>query len=1375
MSDDPKQPPARQADLGTVVQPPTAPSAPAAPPATAPRQGDLGTVVQPPTSPSAPAAPARQADLGTMVQPATVQGPAPAGRPPTSPTVRERGDGDSFVGQVLGGYEVVRKLAEGGMGVVYEGRHTKLGRRGAIKLLKLEYCQSDDVVERFYQEARAVNEIHHENIVDIYDFGRDADGRVFFVMEFLEGESLGARLARGPLTFAEALPILEQVIRALKAAHDKGFVHRDLKPDNIWLKHRDDGTVDVRLLDFGIAKLVGLEGAKEKLTRTGAIIGTPTYMSPEQINGAATVDARTDVYSLGIIVYELFAGVTPFQGESLAAIITGHLFTEPPPLTELPPALGVPETLPQIIGRMLAKDVGERYQSVSEVLSDLRAVAQQREPTVASRLDRERPRTQATGIPSASERAAVPVAAPARRRWLLPVAGLLVAAGGAAAAVVVMGGGDKGAATPAPAARAVDGGAPSTGPDRATPTPTPAAPAIDYDQVGRDARVVLRTSLGDTEPRVRAHGSDGVGAIKDGESEPKLLTLATSDPDAEVRGHAAAALGALGATGARKALRGAEDDAARPLRAWYAGALARLGDKDARKRLIKYAQDKDLAVAFRAAMVLAEISPAGDDDAIDALTRLAAREAELNDVAPYAGAVLLTRLAALQHDRARDVLYQLVDGGDELARLAAAEGLAKLGDEAALPALKRTLDDPASRNRLVAAVALIPLGDYAGYDLLNEKLRDQDPEARRLAARGLGEIGETASVPALLPLLQDADGTVRVASAVALVFIVGLDPRLLAQASVDWAKGALASEDWAVRQAAAGVLGDMDEAAAVPLLAQAILDPDRNVRRAAARSARKMKSPDAAKAVADAALAEQDPEVQADQVRALGTIADVATRPALEQLARDDGSVGVLASGSLIAVGEMTAKARLDQAIVDRKVELRQTAVEAAVLANNPVVVPTLATGVQDRVFDVRFASAEGLARYKAEAAVATPVLEEGLRQKNLGIQGRARAALLGFGQAPAAGAGPAELLGSPDPAIRESAALELAALPWDQARPLVRRMLADPDARVRERALDVVETGAPAQRPEAIKLYKTVLDDASPAVRAKAQGRLARIAPPVAAPTTRPTPTPTPASPPDAGAAPAITPDAGAAQAPADTTGVDAAAAEAESARAEAVAAAAALAPIATELETALAAPAEDDEDIKNVKVLVRSAKDVRDQVNEARDRAKRAAAKAEAEAKATPSPAAEARAAEARRAADEADALAKATVAATEKLDDRADEYAASEESNVEMLVTAADAAIASGKLSDARRDLDKAAKQASASGTAYPPIKFSYGRLYDAQAKRAKDPADKRKLLEKAQQSYDAFVASGSGPKVARARERSEEIAEELAELDASQETE
>jgi serine/threonine-protein kinase len=403
------------------------------------------------------------------------------------------------------------------------------------------------VTERFYQEARAVNSIRHENIVDIYDFGRDPYGRVFFVMEYLEGEPLSSRIRRGALPWSEAYPILDQTLRALKAAHDKGFVHRDLKPDNIWLKYVD-GRIQVKLLDFGIAKLVGTESPQEKLTKTGSVIGTPHYMSPEQINGSRDIDHRTDLYALGVITYEMFAGVTPFVGETLQAIMTGHLFKEPPRLAEMPPILGVPAPVAEIVDRMLVKDATGRYDNAADVLSDLYDVHRNQRPQKAETLSRVRPtRVPGAGGAPGAGYVPAPVAQPRGKGKLVAVIGAVAAAGLAVGGIAIWKSQED--SPPPTTTTTVTTGTPAAT-EAPKPPPPPAEKPLDYDAIRKDAQTLLRASLKEAEPAVRVQGSDALGKIKDQPAVPALTELTEKDPDAEVRGHASEALGTIGAQGA---------------------------------------------------------------------------------------------------------------------------------------------------------------------------------------------------------------------------------------------------------------------------------------------------------------------------------------------------------------------------------------------------------------------------------------------------------------------------------------------------------------------------------------------------------------------------------------------------------------------------------------------------------------------------------------------------------------------------------------------------------------------------------------------------------------------------------------------------------
>lgn len=272
----------------------------------------------------------------------------------------------------LGPYRIVRQIGQGGMGMVYEAVHEGISRRVAIKLLRSEYAHNSQVAQRFFNEARAANLIDHPALVQISEFGQLPDGSTYLVMELLKGENLARRLRRvGALPLPWVLRIGCQLAEALCAAHQKGVVHRDLKPENVMLVPDSAvaGGERVKLLDFGIAKLAE---AGPNRTATSALMGTPKYMSPEQARGAGSVDEKTDVYALGVMLFELLGGRPPFEGES-GELIAQHLYVPAPPLTSLLPTLS--PVVAQLIGRLLEKDKLKRptmataYRELQEQLS----------------------------------------------------------------------------------------------------------------------------------------------------------------------------------------------------------------------------------------------------------------------------------------------------------------------------------------------------------------------------------------------------------------------------------------------------------------------------------------------------------------------------------------------------------------------------------------------------------------------------------------------------------------------------------------------------------------------------------------------------------------------------------------------------------------------------------------------------------------------------------------------------------------------------------------------------------------------------------------------------------------------------------------------
>ncbi len=291
-------------------------------------------------------------------------------------------DSEARAGQMIGRYRIVRLLGKGGMGEVYLAEDTRLNRRAALKLLPIESTRDDTRVRRFIQEARAASALNHPNIIAVYEIGEEA-GTHFMAAELVEGQTLRELFRQPPPGFAIILEVAIQTAAALQAAHAAGIVHRDIKPENIML--RPDGLVKV--LDFGIAKLVTgrktngarATGRMQELTGPGVILGTLPYLSPERVR-MLPADARSDIFSLGVVLYEMIAGRAPFEGKEMNEMINAVLATEPPPVAALRPE--TPLELQHIVSKCLRKDPAHRYQTSEELLADLRKLKQRMEPGV---------------------------------------------------------------------------------------------------------------------------------------------------------------------------------------------------------------------------------------------------------------------------------------------------------------------------------------------------------------------------------------------------------------------------------------------------------------------------------------------------------------------------------------------------------------------------------------------------------------------------------------------------------------------------------------------------------------------------------------------------------------------------------------------------------------------------------------------------------------------------------------------------------------------------------------------------------------------------------------------------------------------------------
>lgn len=275
------------------------------------------------------------------------------------------------IGDVIDGkYSISRLLGEGGMGAVYEGENTRIHRKVAIKVLHTEVASNEEAMMRFEREAQAAGRIGSEHIVEVLDLGDLPSGERYMVMEYLDGESLSDRIARGRMEPRKIAELMVDMLEGLKAAHAANIVHRDLKPDNVFLLTSRSGKEDfVKIVDFGISKFNSL-GGEFSMTRTGAVMGTPYYMAPEQAKGGKAVDHRVDLYAVGIILYQAVVGKVPFQAETFNELLFKIVLETPPPLEEQ--VEGIDPNFVNLVNRGMAREPADRYQTAEEFQAALR-------------------------------------------------------------------------------------------------------------------------------------------------------------------------------------------------------------------------------------------------------------------------------------------------------------------------------------------------------------------------------------------------------------------------------------------------------------------------------------------------------------------------------------------------------------------------------------------------------------------------------------------------------------------------------------------------------------------------------------------------------------------------------------------------------------------------------------------------------------------------------------------------------------------------------------------------------------------------------------------------------------------------------------------
>lgn len=1028
----------------------------------------------------------------------------------TKPIVRH--PTTDLVGQVLGErYRIEKRLSHGGMGVVYRARHVVLETDLAVKVLLRPQDETDQ--QRFLQEAKLASLIQHPNTVQIIDFGVLPAGQSYLVMELMRGGTLADELEKGPMDALRACQIGAQIARALQAVHDKGIIHRDMKPENVFLLETDGSKDFVKVVDFGIAKPVAAEqsplallkeqqgaaassedaGASvdaspsqsgeqrnQALTEAGAIVGTPRYMSPEQCQGIP-LDGRVDQYALGCMLYEMLTGHCPFDGMSAFVLLTQHLTKPPvPPRQRIPErAAAIPASLEAVVLRMLAKHPEQRFSSMRAVEQ---ALCREADAILVQRGEK-------TVLPAGL----AGLLGGRLQRGQLLIRGRRVplwAAGAVALSILALS----------------FAGAGILGyrlyqmqrSQKATLEPgelqTARARALE--------KLKLTVKAAPLELRIDAIAA--LGATQDFELRPELEALLL-DPEEAVQAEAAAALGRLGDKDAVSRLRAVLDGSQdKPLlRLTIARALLELGDASGEAQLLQTLAEGAPEVRLRAASMLCDRRNA----IAEKLLLQVVDRGLLKEESAVLGALgCLLRSQSAEPARAR--LHERLKGASTprqqieiaavLSRAGDGEGRRVLRELSSRPGLEQL---PAAR-----ALAAPDVPDVA--DLFRSVLSDRQAQdaARLLASEGLGQSGGLLDVRLLGKVLQSGTLELQEAAAVGILRLCAADPTALGSESLRWARGSLGAGDWQLRESAALVLGDSAAPEAVSLLRGMLQDRDARVRRGSVRALGRHTEETALLALQET-LQDTDPEVRLETIRSLGRVGQSLRKAGVrEVLSRvstlfqgllQNGTVKekILIRSTLLQLGDANQRQALHamQGVED-------PAARRFLLEQAPADAELSLTLLRDSDAGVRFAAAQKLAELGDVRAL--PTLKEAL--KGAGADSIAAYGLLSkFEQNVPEPAALRSALTADHPVPERMAAIEaMAHMPAALAVPLLLQAARDPEPLVRRLCAEVAaELPEQPRGPPGFPVLRFLLGDRNPLVRNRAKALLSRVSLPSAPP----------------------------------------------------------------------------------------------------------------------------------------------------------------------------------------------------------------------------------------------------------------------------------